>query len=713
MKLRGDSWFWLVALSLGVAVAQSAQHPASDWPTYGGDAGGMRYTSARQITPSNVSTLAPAWSFHTGSVAKKRPNTARSAFETTPILFRGALYLTSPFDEVFAVNPSTGVGLWQFDPKIMVKGEFGSLTSRGVAAWPAATSGAHTQDASAPCGGRIFLATVDARLIALDAATGAPCQDFGNAGTVDLSKNVDNYQKGDPYFFTSPPTVIGDLVIIGSAIGDNQRVDIDSGVVRAFDCRSGRLVWAWDPIPWAQRQKLHTGAANAWSVIAADPEHNLVFIPTGAPSPDFYGVTRAGDNRDANSVVALEATTGRRVWGFQVVHHDLWDYDVASEPLLFTFRGKTPAIAITTKMGLLFVLNRLTGEPLYPIAERPVPTSDIPGEQASPTQPFQDIASLAPTTLPADAHLGASPQDDADCRHAFSALRYDGIYTPPSTRGTLVFPGTLGGVNWGGASFDPSSGILYANTNRYAFRVTLVPRPSRLQEEHQDHLRQLGDVDWRLHPSRGAHRFAHHDGHPPVVPAQSHFSGHQCRDGADRARSSALLRANRAATTASFCRSFYPALRTRNQPPTWHSLYARPHAACDFQRNTLRHPTLGNSLRSQPEYRKVSLADATRHIDPRPAHRHRQPGWQYRYRFRPGLHRCFRATVAARFQRSHRRRVMGWCCAGPRAVHSHELHDQWPTIHRHCSRRPRSLRYANLRCISSIRFAQTLILRLL
>ncbi len=483
MKLRGDSWFWLVALSLGVAMAQSPQHPASDWPTYGGDAGGMRYTSARQITPSNVSTLAPAWSFYTGSVAKKRPNTARSAFETTPILFRGALYLTSPFDEVFAVNPSTGVGPWQFDPKIMVKGEFGSLTSRGVAAWPAATFGAHTQDASAPCGGRIFLATVDARLIALDAVTGAPCQDFGNAGTVDLSKNVDNYQKGDPYFFTSPPTVIGDLVIIGSAIGDNQRVDIDSGVVRAFDCRSGRLVWAWDPIPWAQRQKLHTGAANAWSVIAADPEHNLVFIPTGAPSPDFYGVTRAGDNRDANSVVALEATTGRRVWGFQVVHHDLWDYDVASEPLLFTFRGKTPAIAITTKTGLLFVLNRLTGEPLYPIAERPVPASDIPGEQASPTQPFQDIATLAPTTLPPDAHLGASPQDDAYCRHAFSALRYDGIYTPPSTRGTLVFPGTLGGVNWGGASFDPSSGILYANTNRYAFRVTLVPRPSRLRED--------------------------------------------------------------------------------------------------------------------------------------------------------------------------------------------------------------------------------------
>src|SRR5665213_4189526 len=378
MKRRGGSLFWLLAVSLGVGGAQSPQHPAGDWPTYGGDAGGMRYTTAQQITPSNVSTLTPAWTFHTGAIAKQSVETAKASFEATPILFRGMLYLTSPFDEVFAVNPSNGAGLWRFDPNIKIDPDLGLLTSRGVAAWPAATSGARMENTSGACAGRIFVATMDARLIALDAATGAPCQDFGDAGTIDLRKNVGNFHKNDPYYFTSPPTVIGDLVIVGSAVGDNMRVDIDSGVVRAFDCRSGRLVWSWDPIPWAQRQKLHTGAANAWSVRAADPAHNLVFIPTGAPSPDFYGVTRPGDNRDANSVVALEATTGRRVWGFQVVHHDLWDYDVASEPLLFTFRGKVPAIAITTKMGLLFVLNRLTGDPLYPIAERPVPASDIP-----------------------------------------------------------------------------------------------------------------------------------------------------------------------------------------------------------------------------------------------------------------------------------------------------------------------------------------------
>jgi quinoprotein glucose dehydrogenase len=459
---------------LAVASLTLAQAPQESWPTYGGDAGGQRYTSSNQITKANVSRLAVAWTFHTGAIAKHRPGTNNSSFEATPILFRGALYITSPFDEVFAVNPVTGDRLWQFDPKLTRNLELGLLTSRGVAAWS-------SESTTTPCSGRIFVATMDARLIALDAATGQPCKDFGEAGSVNLTKNVGNYRKRDPYYFTSPPTVIGDLVVIGSAIGDNQRVDSDSGVVRAYDCRSGRLVWTWDPIPWAQKQKIRTGAANAWSVIAADPEHNLIFVPTGAPSPDFIGTMRPGNNRDANSVVALEATTGRRVWGFQVVHHDLWDYDVAAEPLLFTFRGHTPAIAITTKQGLIFVLNRLTGEPLYPITERPVPQSDMSEEQTSPTQPFQDIASLSPLTLPADAKLGETPQDDDFCRKAISTMHYEGIYTPPSLRGTVEFPGSLGGVNWGSASFDPGSGILYANTNRYAFAVNLIPRPNRFR----------------------------------------------------------------------------------------------------------------------------------------------------------------------------------------------------------------------------------------
>lgn len=467
----------LFVLGCATGSAQDAQ-----WPTYGGDPGGQRYTASSQITKANVGQLTPAWTFHTGSIAKNRPGTKSSSFETTPILFHGTLYLTSPFDEIFAVNPETGAKLWEFDPHLYRNTNAGILTSRGVAAWASATASAGT-----PCAARIFVATMDTRLIAVDAANGQPCQDFGDRGSIDLSKNV-YFQQDAPFYNSSPPTVVGNVVIVGSGIVDNTRVDLEDGVVRAFDCVTGKQLWSWEPIPWASKQKVRTGAANAWSVIAADLERGLVFIPTGAASPDFYGGTRPGDDRDANSVVALEAATGRRVWGFQVVHHDVWDYDVAAEPLLFTFHGadgkqNVPAIAITTKQGLIFALNRLNGEPLYPVTEVPVPVSDVPGEQASPTQPFQkDLAPLAPNLLPAEAMLGADARDNAECHQLFSRLRYDGMYTPPSLRGSLIFPGNLGGVNWGSAAIDPSTGILYANTNRYAFSIQFFPRRTHAQE---------------------------------------------------------------------------------------------------------------------------------------------------------------------------------------------------------------------------------------
>ena len=378
------------------------------------------------------------------------------------------LYLSSPYDQVFALDPETGRQVWSYDPGIA-----SGFASRGVAAWPASGAAATS---NSPCAARIFIATSsDVRLIALDALTGKPCEDFGQNGTVDLT-HVTGYGPNPHYHMTSPPTVMGNLVVIGSSIGDNQTVEAVSGAVRAYDARSGQLVWSWEPLPWAQNQHPRTGAGNAWSVIAADPEHNLIFIPTGSPSPDFYGGLRGGDNRDANSVVALEATTGRRVWGFQVAHHDLWDYDVASEPLLFNFHGNIPAIVITTKQGLVFVLNRLTGEPLFPVEERAVPSSDVPGETTSPTQPFPQIDSLSPLVFDLHAPLGATEQDDQECRKLISELRYDGIYTPPSVRGSLAFPGNVGGVNWGSAAFDPASGILYANTDRYAISITLIPR---------------------------------------------------------------------------------------------------------------------------------------------------------------------------------------------------------------------------------------------
>jgi quinoprotein glucose dehydrogenase len=461
---------------VGVAVCAGQVQQGDGWPTTGGGAGGERYSAATQIDPSNVSKLHPVWTYHTGAIhwikhfdgSRTVPENERiSAFEVTPVLFNGMLYLSTPADVVIALDPASGKLRWRFDPKNKTQ----SVTSRGVAVWegPAGSSG--------PCANRILLGTLDAKLIALDAATGAPCQDFGAHGQVDLTKNV-NFHPGEFYAVTSPPTVVGNVVIVGSSIQDNWEVDTALGVVRAYDCRSGRLLWTWDPIPWSKSQKLRTGAANAWSIISADPEHGLIYVPTGSASPDFYGGMRLGDNRDSDSVVALEAATGKKVWAFQTTHHDVWDYDVASEPVLFTFRGKIPAVAVTTKMGLVFVLNRLTGEPLYPVTERKVPQTDVPGEVTSPTQPFADIASFSPVTWPKDAKLGLDENDDRACRAILGKLRYDGIYTPPSLQGTLLFPANLGGVNWGSPAFDPQTGILYANTNRYAFSVVLIPRKS-------------------------------------------------------------------------------------------------------------------------------------------------------------------------------------------------------------------------------------------
>src|SRR5262245_60750482 len=228
------------------------------------------------------------------------------------------------------------------------------------------------------------MGTIDGKLISLDGQTGKLCGGFGASGRVDLTRDVELRDRGQ-YQVTSPPAIAGDLVIVGSAIGDNRAVELERGIVRAFDARTGALRWIWDPIPWANKTKPRTGAGNAWSVFSVDAAHDLVFIPTGAASPDFFGGIRKGDDKWANSVVALRASTGELVWGFQVVHHDLWDYDVASQPVLFTWKGKTPAIAITTKMGNVFVLDRLTGKPLHPVDERPVPKSDVPEEEASST----------------------------------------------------------------------------------------------------------------------------------------------------------------------------------------------------------------------------------------------------------------------------------------------------------------------------------------
>lgn len=443
----------------------------SGWSAYGGNAGGTRYSTARQITPENVASLKPVWTYHTGALQPESGLNRKAAFESTPILVEGTLYLTTPFNQVIALDPGTGVERWIYDPQVDRRRSYSEVTSRGVAAWvdPKAAT-------AAVCRLRIFEGTIDARLIAVDGKTGKRCADFGRDGEVDLKRGVGfGPEFAGDYQVTSAPVVVGDLVITGSSIGDNGAVDMPRGVVRAFNARTGALRWSWDPIPWAEKQQVRTGAANAWSTLSADPARDLVFVPTGSASPDYYGGTRPGDNRWANSVVALKASTGAFVWGFHVVHHDLWDYDVPSQPVLIDYRGR-PAVAVTTKIGNLFVLDRLTGRPLHPVEERPAPKSDLPGESASATQPIPQWSPMVPQRLTEADAWGSTDEAREWCRQKIGTLRNDGLFTPPSIRGTISFPGNLGGVNWGGAAWDPQRNLLIANTNRIAAVMRLIPR---------------------------------------------------------------------------------------------------------------------------------------------------------------------------------------------------------------------------------------------
>jgi len=461
--------------------------PDVGWPNYGNDGGGTRYSTAAQIDRSNVAQLKTAWTYRTGALPHDQELDKTAAFEATPILVDGKLFLSTPYDHVIALNPETGTKLWEFDPKLELPYGSSEVTSRGVSAWrePRAKAGK-------PCALRIFIGTLDARLIALDGATGKPCSDFGSDGEVDLTNSVKLRDPGD-YQVTSAPAIVKDLVITGASLGDNRAVTVERGIVRAFDVRTGNLRWTWDPIaPWAYQTTPRTGAGNAWSTISADAERDLVFIPTGSASPDYYGGIRKGDNKWANSVVALRAGTGELVWGFQVVHHDLWDYDVASQPTLFAWMDGTPAIAITTKMGRVFVLNRLTGAPLFPVEERPVLKSDIPGEESWPTQLASTISVVPEKLTPEDA-WGIKPEERQWCAEKIKAARSDGIFTPPSIQGTLVFPGNVGGVNWGSAAYDQKRHLLFMDTNRLPILVKLIPRA-----EYDDARKSATDAD-RLH----------------------------------------------------------------------------------------------------------------------------------------------------------------------------------------------------------------------
>lgn len=459
---------------------------AAGWPVYGGDPGGQRFSPLGELTPENVDQLEVAWTYHTGDMIESKGLSddaldaapPATSFESTPILVDDALVFCTPFDRVIALDAETGAERWTFDPEIDREGHF-MLTCRGVSAWTDSRA-----EATEACRTRIFSGTLDGRLIALDARTGRLCEGFGDHGTVDLKRGVGDPRPGE-YGVTSPPAILGDRVITGSMVLDNRRVDAPSGVVRAYSARTGKQLWAWNALPPGEATKqqgaYRRGTANAWSVFSVDPERNLVFVPTGNAAPDYFGGLRAGLDFYSSSIVALDGDSGEPVWHFQTVHHDLWDYDVPAQPVLFDFPtagGRTPGVIAATKMGHLFFLDRSTGRPLLPIEERRVPGRAAPGEVGlSPTQPFPiKPPPLHPASLRPEDAFGYTPWDRSACRKIIESARSDGIFTPPSTQGTIEYPGMAGGVNWGSLSVDAGRRLLVVNTQRVATYVRLVPR---------------------------------------------------------------------------------------------------------------------------------------------------------------------------------------------------------------------------------------------
>ncbi len=471
-------WMGCCATSLLCSLAAGAS-PDADWPNYGRTPGGDRHSPLAQIDRDNVGRLELAWEYKTGEAAIKTGNP--TALEATPLAIGGRLYLSTPLGQVIALDPVTGQQIWARDMEVKRERGFGDWVSRGVSYWSDAK--AATPKA---CDRRVIVATIDARLAALDSQSGELCPGFGNRGVVDLVAGLRNQQSyGDEYEQTSPPAIIGDLIVVGSAIADNNSNVGATGEVRAFDARSGALRWTWYPVPqdpadpgyatWKGSAGIRTGGANTWSIIAADPKRGLVFLPTTSPATDYYGGTRLGDNRYANSVVALHAATGKIAWHFQTVHHDLWDYDNAAPPALITLPNGKDAVLQATKTAQLFVLDRDSGAPLFPVEERAVPRSDVAGEETSPTQPLSALSTGFRTFTEKDV-WGATPEDLAECRARFAALRYEGPFTPPSERGTVMLPANFGGAHWGGVAYDSGRGIVVVPNNRLAAVVTLIPR---------------------------------------------------------------------------------------------------------------------------------------------------------------------------------------------------------------------------------------------
>jgi len=468
----------LAALTLcfaGYITPLSAGEPFTDQRQLG-----LKYSPLKQINAGNVQQLDRAWEFHTGELDTNKQ--ALDAFEDEPSMIAGNLVICTPTRRLIALDPATGAARWTYDPKTQANG---MKKCRGISAW---TDGAALDTAA--CKIRIFLGTADYRLIAIDAKTGKPCADFGTQGEVKMPVTIPEIFPGE-VAAGSRPAVVNGVVVVGSAVADNQRRESPSGRVLAYDARSGKPVWEFDPLPrspsdpaaatWLNGTAGKQGGGNVWSEMAVDEKLDLVYLPTTSPSADFYGGARPGNNSYADSIVALQGSTGKVMWHFQFTHHNIWDYDTPAQPILMDlpYNGKMiPALVQNTKTGLIFVFNRQTGEPLVPFVERPVPqTGAAPGEWLSPTQPFPvGMPTLAKQYITPDDAWGFTPIDRWMCSKRIEELNHGPIYTPPSLKGTILQPSAGGGPNWGGGAFDPNTNLMIVPANHVSMVITLVPR---------------------------------------------------------------------------------------------------------------------------------------------------------------------------------------------------------------------------------------------
>ena len=461
---------------IAVAVASPAMADQPLWDTFNGDLAATKFADTPSFTPEAIPNLERVWEVRTGDVADGTGELPQTVWSATPIYANQTLYMGTPFYRILALDPATGAEKWRYDTESTLEAlTQPALKNRGVAYWESGEEGA--------CEKRVFIGTMDATLHAVDADTGAPCAAFGDNGVL----NVNQWNETNdvfPFSLLQPPTIVGDTILLGWAGKDWAYTVEPPGNLMALDVRTGELLWDTGFIPAEMIPR--TGTANIWASMAADPELGLVYVPVSSPSPNYWGGNRLEPIPLATSVTAVDIATGEVRWAFQHIRHDIWDYDTSSAANLVDIeRGGEviPALVQTTKQGMIFVLDRRTGESLYPLEERPVPPSDAEGEVAVPTQIF---ATTPPPTVPNEVMPEVWPLADAlsfgQCSRDRETYRYEGLYTPPSVEGTFLWPGTAGANNWGGAAVDPRTGTLYVNSSRVVQVIRLIPRDDYVAE---------------------------------------------------------------------------------------------------------------------------------------------------------------------------------------------------------------------------------------